>query len=236
MNIESHNKHSAEFIEAAWVFYIVGRRRLQNELISFYLEQSMGVRCQLYENIRSIPVDIKDLSEEEPGLILWDCQEDDAEKLLLELELHAKQMVSRFHLVLIHVPADFGFEDKFVWQGVRGFFYEQDPLDCIRKGIRAVIEGELWLSRKLVTKCILEGKEQADRNKHKTLSLTPREVEIVALVATWATNEEIAENLCISPHTVKSHLYNIFQKIGVPNRRQAALWATKNLDHIVPKY
>jgi LuxR family transcriptional regulator of csgAB operon len=59
--------------------------------------------------------------------------------------------------------------------------------------------------------------------------LTPREVEILAMVAVGAKNEEIAEKLHISPHTVKTHIYNIFKKIDVPNRLQAALWAASNL-------
>jgi LuxR family transcriptional regulator of csgAB operon len=44
-----------------------------------------------------------------------------------------------------------------------------------------------------------------------------------------ATNEEIGAKLCISTNTVKTHVYNIFHKIKVPNRLQAALWAAKNL-------
>ncbi len=63
----------------------------------------------------------------------------------------------------------------------------------------------------------------------KSTILTPRQVEILALVAVGATNEQIADKLCISPQTVKSHLYNIFKKINVPNRVQAALWAAKHL-------
>ena len=63
----------------------------------------------------------------------------------------------------------------------------------------------------------------------KSTILTPRQTEILALVAVGATNEQIADKLCISPQTVKSHLYNIFKKINVPNRVQAALWAAKHL-------
>jgi DNA-binding CsgD family transcriptional regulator len=59
--------------------------------------------------------------------------------------------------------------------------------------------------------------------------LTPREKEILALVSAGAKNEQIAEALHISPNTVKTHIYNIFKKIDVPNRLQAALWAVKNL-------
>jgi len=49
------------------------------------------------------------------------------------------------------------------------------------------------------------------------------------MVAVGATNDEISDKLCISPHTVKAHLYRIFRKINVPNRVQASLWAAQNL-------
>ena len=59
--------------------------------------------------------------------------------------------------------------------------------------------------------------------------LTPREEEILLLVASGAKNKNIAENLCLSPHTVRGHISSIFSKIGVENRLQAMLWGTKYL-------
>ena len=61
------------------------------------------------------------------------------------------------------------------------------------------------------------------------LLLTRREREILDMIAQGASNDIIADKLCISRHTVKTHLYNLFKKIGAPNRLQAALWAMKNL-------
>ena len=55
--------------------------------------------------------------------------------------------------------------------------------------------------------------------------LTPREKEVLALIAVGMTNAEIAEELFISPHTVKNHVTNIYKKIQVEDRTQIALWA-----------
>jgi LuxR family transcriptional regulator of csgAB operon len=99
----------------------------------------------------------------------------------------------------------------------------------VLNGIRGVLNGELWFPRKVMSNCILEGRERAGTLRKHSGALTPRQVEIVALIAVGATNDEIADRLRISPHTVKTHLYQIFKKINVPNRMQAALWAAKNL-------
>jgi len=67
------------------------------------------------------------------------------------------------------------------------------------------------------------------KNVSQDACLTPREREILEQITQGASNRQIAEALFISTHTVKTHLHNIFQKIDVSGRLQAALWAAKHL-------
>jgi ATP/maltotriose-dependent transcriptional regulator MalT len=60
------------------------------------------------------------------------------------------------------------------------------------------------------------------------VSLTEREIEILGLISNGFSNVEVGRVLAISPHTVKSHVINIFEKLGVKDRTQAAVWAAKH--------
>ena len=72
-------------------------------------------------------------------------------------------------------------------------------------------------------------KERLENNRHTLQTdLTGREIEVLRLMARGATNTEISRTLSISPHTVKSHVVHIFNKLGVNHRTQAAVWATRH--------
>jgi LuxR family transcriptional regulator of csgAB operon len=208
--------------------YIVGPRRLQNEAIASCLKRETSNECAVLEDINHLlQEDLIDNAR--PRLVLLDCQGKDPEKILPEVKPYLQGKQSDNHLVVFNLCRDSGIESKCVLEGIRGFFYEEDPLDRFMKGVEAVFEGEIWLSRKIMTKCLLEGAYRDEASKSANGMLTSRQIEILALVAVGATNDEIGDKLCISAHTVKTHLYNIFRKIDVPNRMQAALWAAKHL-------
>ena len=77
--------------------------------------------------------------------------------------------------------------------------------------------------------CGLENEGKYCTSEKDSSLLSQREVEILARVAVGFKNQEIAEKLNLSPHTVDSHLYNVYKKIKAPNRLQAIFWAAKNL-------
>ena len=209
-------------------FYIVGTRRLENELMASYLERQTGDQCFVLEDINHIPKN-NPKNTGQQRLVFWDCHKKDLKNLLAELRSYNIHKQSENHIVLFNVPTDLKFEKKFVLEGIYGFFYEHDPLDVFLKGVKTVIDGKLWLSRDMMTKCIFEGTDKNKSSKNISEKLTQRQIQILALLAVGATNDDISDKLCISPHTVKNHLYSIFKKINVPNRVQAALWAAGNL-------
>ena len=206
--------------------YIVGKRSIGNELIASYLKRIIGNECFVLEDIHHIP-NGKAKNNSRERLIFWDCRTKNLNNLLTELKVYNTLKPSANHIVLFNVSNGTAPNKKLVVEGIRGCFNEHDSLDHFIKGVEAVIEGKLWLSREMMTRCIFE--ENDTSSKSTPEDLTERQTEILALIAVGTTNEEIADRLCVSHHTVKTHLYKIFKKINVSNRVQAALWAAKNL-------
>ncbi len=116
-----------------------------------------------------------------------------------------------------------------VQRGVNGVFYTTDSVGHFLLGIAALMKGEVWIRRQVLLEAASGRRVPAARIREES-PVTLREMQILALVGTGVTNSEIADRLYISPHTVKTHLYNIYQKIGVKKRMQAALWAAQNLN------
>lgn len=114
--------------------------------------------------------------------------------------------------------------------GADGYVLKDVSPEELIRAIRVIGEGEAYLQPS-VTKRVLQrvrGSGRLRRDPHLIEQLTPREHEILTLMATSATNKEIAGNLSISEETVRSHSKNILAKLGQPNRTQAVLYALRN--------
>lgn len=123
--------------------------------------------------------------------------------------------------------------------GVQGFFRKALGDEQLIKCIRVVARGEIWFDAVLITQVLDQFNKELRKNKDQFKSLThlnlaklemlsPREMEVLALISQSMTNEEIAERLFLSPKTVKTHLRNIFSKSGIRNRVEAALLYTRH--------
>jgi len=121
-----------------------------------------------------------------------------------------------------------------VRQGCCGIVPRQTSTEMLVKSIRKVHAGEFWLDRTTTAEVIrrLAKKTPASSNAGARLglreqggALSAREREIVTLVAQGFKNKEMAERMFISEQTVKNHLHNIFDKLGVSDRLELALYA-----------
>lgn len=211
------------------MIYIIGPRRLQNETLALCLEQETSARCHVGEDLADIPASGGQRGSNQDGLVLLDCQGKDPKEFLRQQRPSWRNRVSRYLVAFFNVSDDMDLEEDCLVEGVRGLFYERDPFERFVQGVRAVLAGQLWLSREIMTRWLLEGSGVGRLRKSKSAVLTRREAEILALVAVGDTNSEIADKLSISSNTVRTHLYNIFKKINVSNRLQATLWAAKNM-------
>jgi DNA-binding NarL/FixJ family response regulator len=127
--------------------------------------------------------------------------------------------------------------------GTQGIVLKQSATDLLIKSIRKVHAGEIWLDSHTTAAVMRQFATGADdlpvatvpssssRERERSL-LSAREREIVALVAQGFKNKEMAEKMFISEQTVKNHLHNIFDKLGVSDRLELALYAIHNNLHM----
>ena len=107
--------------------------------------------------------------------------------------------------------------------GAAGYLLKDAEPDQLLRGIRAAAAGEAPLAPRAASELL------AERHETRPASgLTPREREVLAMVAEGLPNKLIARRLEISEKTVKAHLTRIFERLGVSDRTQAALWAQRH--------
>jgi two-component system, NarL family, nitrate/nitrite response regulator NarL len=130
--------------------------------------------------------------------------------IVLTAAIEKKQIVEALHL------------------GARGILLKDAAIQLIAKCIEKVVAGDFWVGHEAVTSLIdyLRGLKQGiGGTVQRSPEFTPRENEIISAIVTGNANKEIAIKLSLSEDTVKHHLSNIFDKAGVSNRLELAIWS-----------
>jgi len=113
--------------------------------------------------------------------------------------------------------------------GARGVVLKDSATQLLLKSIHTVMAGEYWVGRESVSNLVQYLRtlvqSSGEEARQKKFGLTPRELEIVSTVVAGYSNKEIAEYFKISEDTVKHHLSNVFDKLGVSTRLELALFA-----------
>jgi DNA-binding NarL/FixJ family response regulator len=225
-NKNSHSEHTTHI-------HIVGKNKLENELLLLFLEKEMGMPCKHFSYLKAIR-SANNNNSECSQCILVDCNGIDIKNLWAEIVSWKKSNGKNCLFALYNVDSEIRIEKSALANNIKGIFYKNDPPGIIPKGLSAILNGELWYSRKTLKKCILETGRSDGPEAHNFTDdiLSSREKQVLSLIASGYKSKAVADYLSISPHTVKAHIYNIYEKINVNNRLQATLWSVRYLTNV----
>ena len=157
-----------------------------------------------------------------PGLDRTPC-----DILLLDLQMERatfadiETLIQRVTVIVVTATERVDDALAAVRAGARGIVFKRFAIETLMIAMRTALDGHVWMPPELQA-------EMADRLREPTtVALTRREREIVRHVALGLRNAEVAARLNVSEGTVKTHLNNIFQKLGVRDRVQLALYAVR---------
>ena len=201
------------------------------------LEEDFEVVAQASDGRQVLEI----LQQLEPDILLLDLKMPGLDGLATLQRLQASRNKTR---VIVLTASDD--KNEFVQAmklGTSGIVLKQTATELLIKSIRKVHAGEIWLdshTTAAVIRQFVAAEEQAPlppppvqapQRERERSPLSQREREIVALVAQGFKNKEMAEKMFISEQTVKNHLHNIFDKLGVSDRLELALYAIHNNLH-----
>jgi DNA-binding NarL/FixJ family response regulator len=160
-----------------------------------------------------------------PDVVLMDIKMPDLDGVTASRTLHREMP----HIGIIFVTSLE--ENEYVLKGLqaggRGYILKDADLETMLRAVRAVAHGESLLGPTIAQKVMRQFTSLTQKQFPLLDELTPRELEVLTLVAEGLGNKEIAAGLAISEKTVKNHISNIFSKLHVYDRTQAMLYAIR---------
>ena len=160
-----------------------------------------------------------------PDVLLLDINMPEKNGLEVLDEIKKKEYDIKVLILTVHNELEYLL--KAVDIGVDGYILKDSESSELKRAIQAVLDGENYIQASLIP-ALNNRLANRDIDKDKIDSLTSRELEVLIQVANGMFNKEIATCLNISERTVKNHVSNIFKKIDVSDRTQAAVFAIKN--------
>lgn len=168
---------------------------------------------------------IKLLEKNKPDVLLLDINM--PKKNGIEVLSEIRKNGSDLKVLMLTVHNEVEYLIKAIDIGVDGYILKDSESAELKKAIYTIMEGEKYIQPSLIP-ALNARLINIDEDKDKIEQLTKREIEVLAKVAKGMFNREIAISLNISERTVKNHISNIFKKIQVSDRTQAAVFAIRN--------
>lgn len=192
-----------------------------------------GIRC-LLENVPEFNVVgeaadgyecISLVNKTKPNIVLLDIDMPDMNGIEALRVIKEQKMICKVIMLTRHNEIDYLM--KALEIGCDGYILKESSFDTLKKAIFKVYSGNKYIEPNMMP--LLNANMQEKSNVKKKISeLTRREIDVLKMIASGSFNKEIASTLNISERTVKNHISNIFKKIQVSDRTQAAVFAIKN--------
>ena len=160
-----------------------------------------------------------------PDVLLLDINMPNMNGLEVLKELKARKSKVKVLVLTVHNETEYLM--KAVDIGINGYVLKDSESAELKKAIHAIMDGETYIQPSLIPALNAKRLER-NEDEEKIDSLTRRELEVLKLLAIGMYNKEVAEKLEISERTVKNHVSNIFKKLEVTDRTQAAVFAIRN--------
>jgi RNA polymerase sigma factor (sigma-70 family) len=195
-----------------------GLRRCLETRKELRLLAAVGSGEEMWKSIRNLG---------RPHIVLMDVEMPGGNGIELTKQLHEKHPEVRVLMLTAFSDAERVFAA--LKAGAVGYLLKNATPDEIRTAVERAAAGEPLLSGEIAGRVLheFERERQEDRYREQLAGLTPREEEILRLLATGESNKEIGSRLFISEQTVKNHVASIFRKLQVNDRTKAALLAVK---------
>jgi DNA-binding NarL/FixJ family response regulator len=163
----------------------------------------------------------------EPDVLLMDCQISPLSGMDILQSISGRNVATRTILLTADIERD---QISQAFQlGAQGLVFKEASIHVLFSSIESIISGRYWMGSESfsdldeILKKLREGSRKSV--KPKNFNLTPQEIRIIASVASGHTNKRIAKEFSITEQTVKHHITNIFDKLGVYNRLELTLFA-----------
>lgn len=167
---------------------------------------------------------LSDCKELNPDIILMDISMKETDGIDVTLKLKSTQPEIKILAVSMHNESNY--IKSMLDNGANGYILKSTGRTEMISAIKAVHGGATFLSGEVSTS-LLQGMNQANTTK-SLIKLTPREVEVLRMVAEEYSNQEIANTLFISPRTVDTHKRNLLEKLGLKNTAGLVKYAIQN--------
>lgn len=149
----------------------------------------------------------------------------------LEALQEIRKSVPGTRVIMMTGYSDLEFARKSLSMGASGYISKDESASSLIASVRSVLEGEAVFTRSVLVQAL----EKADEDLPEHLGqvddaeagLTPQQMRVAALIGMGLDNSEIAEELSVSVNTVKSHISEVYLRLGVSDRTKVAVWAVE---------